>query len=80
MADPDISLPSPANFVLSQKGANLLQDVNNFTYRIYEKNVIKKTTTFRCTRKMSAKCTAIATLDEETYMIVKFHQYPESLS
>jgi hypothetical protein len=73
MEDPDISLPSPAKFVLSQKGTNLLQDVNNFVYRIHEKNLLKKTATYRCTRKISAKCPAFFTLYQETNMIVKFH-------
>ncbi len=73
MEDPDISLPSPAKFVLSQKGTNLLQDVNNFTYRIHKKNLLKKTTTYHCTRKISAKCPAFVTLCQETNMIVKFH-------
>ncbi len=72
MADLDISLPSPAKFVLSQKGTNLPQDVNNFTYRIHEKNVLKKMATYRCLKKMSAKCPAIAILCQETNMIVKF--------
>jgi hypothetical protein len=73
MEGTDITLPSPAKFVLSQKGTNLLQDVNNFTYRIHEKNLFKKMATYRCTRKMSAKCPAFATLCQETNMIVKFH-------
>jgi hypothetical protein len=46
--------------------------VNNFTYRIHKKNVIK-TASYRCTKKMSTKCPTIATLDLETNMIVKFH-------
>jgi hypothetical protein len=35
MMEPDLYLSSPAHFVLSQnRGATLLQDVNNFHYRI----------------------------------------------
>jgi hypothetical protein len=35
MMEQDLYLPSPAHFVLSQKrGATLLQDENNFHYRI----------------------------------------------
>jgi hypothetical protein len=46
--------------------------VNNFTYRIHWKNMIKKTTTYHCTKKMSAKCPAVVHWDLETNMIVRF--------
>ncbi len=73
MADPDISLLSLAKFVLSQNGTNHQHNVNNFTYMIHEENVIKKMATYLCTRKISAKFLAIATLNQETSMTVKFH-------
>jgi hypothetical protein len=46
--------------------------VNNFTYRIHKKNVIK-TASYRCTKKMSTKCHTIATLDLETNHHVYMH-------
>ncbi len=70
MAEPDITFPYPAHFVPIQKGTNLLQDVDNYTNRVHENCEKKKTTTYRCTERMSAKCPALATLDSETKMIV----------
>jgi hypothetical protein len=71
MTEPILFLPSLARFVPSQKGTNLLQDANNYTYRIHDKCEKKKIANYRCTRRMSAKCPAVATLDLETNMIMK---------
>jgi hypothetical protein len=72
MAEPDITFPYPARFVPSQNGTNLLQDVENmYTYRVHRKCEKKKIANYRCTKRMSAKCPALATLDLETNMIVK---------
>ncbi len=70
MTEPILDLPSLALFVPSQKGTNLLQDANNYIYRIHDK-CEKKIANYRCTRRMSAKCSGVATLDLETNMIVK---------
>jgi hypothetical protein len=71
MTEPILDLLSSARFVPSQKGTNLLQDANNYTYRIHNKCEKKKIADYRCTRRMSAKCPAVATLDLEMNMIVK---------
>jgi hypothetical protein len=45
--------------------------MNNYTYRIHDKCEKKKIANYRCTRRKSSKCPAVATLNLETNMIVK---------
>jgi hypothetical protein len=71
MAEPPDIFPYPAKFVPSQKGTQLLQDCENFTYRIHEKNIKNNTANYRCTKKIAAKCPAVAVLDLGSSQIVK---------
>ena len=60
-----------ANFVLSQKGTNLLKDEENHLYNKYKENKNKTLVTYRCVWKVSHHCMAVATLDPLNNVITK---------
>lgn len=61
----------PATFVQSQKGTQLLQDENNHVYRIHHLLAAQTHASYRCVKRASAKCPALATLLLEPPRIVK---------
>jgi hypothetical protein len=59
-----------ARFVPSQKGTMLLRDENNFNYRIHQKNTDDTKAYYKCVKKDSAKCPAMAVLHIASSQIV----------
>jgi hypothetical protein len=59
-----------ARFVPSQKGTMLLRDENNFNHRIHKKNMDGTKAYYKCVKKDSAKCLAMAVLHIASSKIV----------
>lgn len=60
-----------AEFVLSERKTLLLKDKENFLYYFYKNNTDGTVATYRCVKKRSLNCPAVAKLDKQTNKILE---------